>query len=158
MAKLSCVLDASGINRSSLDFTRGGYGIPSSVLSELKDERVRSRVEDSIRVGDVTVVAPGGDSLEKASATAKETGDISSLSRPDLDVLAAAIEHGLTIVSDDYAIQNTAARLGIRVEATSQKAISRQLTWVWSCEGCGRKMEGPGACGVCGHKARKRPA
>ena len=55
MAKLSFVLDASGINRSSFDYSAGGFGIPQSVLSELRGETARTAVEEGIRNGSIKI-------------------------------------------------------------------------------------------------------
>jgi endoribonuclease Nob1 len=158
MDKLKFVLDASGIIRSDMDYSLGGYGVPPSVLSELRGETAKTAIEEGIRSGSVKVLTIGEAGLRKAYAAAQETGDISALSQPDLDVLACAVEYGLKVVSDDYAIQNTAARLGVAVVSTTQEPIRRRIEWKWSCGGCGKAMDGSGVCGVCGHKARKKPS
>ncbi|MFH1054960.1 MAG: hypothetical protein V1744_02570 [Candidatus Altiarchaeota archaeon] len=155
--KLACILDTSGILRSSLDYSKGGYGITQSVLDEVIEEPARTAVMEALRAGNVKLVEFSGKSLEEVSKAASETGDIDSLSQTDLGILAAAYEHNLIIFSDDYAIQNTAAKLGVKVVPATQDGIKRQLRWVWSCPGCGKKMEGPGACAICGHKGRKKP-
>jgi endoribonuclease Nob1 len=152
------VLDASGVLRSSLDFCSGGYLMPHSVHAEIRDDSARLAVDEAIRRGDIGVCEPGAKSLAEAEEAAKATGDAHALSRADLDVLALALETGGMIASDDYAIQNTAAMLSIPVRGTSQEGIKKEFRWGWGCGGCGAKMEGPGVCGICGHKARKRPA
>lgn len=157
MVKIVRVLDASGINRGSLDFSEGGYCIPPSVRRELHEGNAKTAVEEAIRAGSIVVSEPAKASLETVAEAAKETGDITSLSGPDMDVLAAAAESGLIIVSDDYAIQNTASKLGLKVEATSQKGIEKRITWSWTCGGCGKKASGPGTCPVCGHRNKRRP-
>jgi endoribonuclease Nob1 len=158
MAVITHLLDASGILRGSLDWSGRSFGITKSVLDEVRSGTAGCAIEEAVARGDVRVLPFGAGSLVKAREAASKTGDIHSLSGPDLDVLAAALEHGLTIVSDDYAIQNTAATLGIRTEGTSQEPIRRRIVWAWVCGGCGRGMGGPGSCGVCGHRGRRKPA
>jgi UPF0271 protein len=152
----SFVLDASGVIRSTLDFSSGGYAIPSSVRRELQAEPARTAVEEGIRNRDIKIVEPSREGLQKASKAAEETGDINTLSPADLDVLAVALENNLTVISDDYAVQNTAAKLGLKVQATTHKGIEKQLMWKWACSGCGREMKAQGECPICGHKAKKK--
>jgi len=157
MVRAFSVLDASGIIRGSLDFTRGNYLVPKAVLDEILGETTKCALEEAIRRGDIHVIEPGEKSLRKVVDAAKETGDIKSLSKADLDVLALAVERKAEIVSDDYAVQNTATKLKLKTQATTHRGIRREITWVWACIGCGKRMEGPGECAVCGHTARKKP-
>ena len=151
------ILDASGILRSSMDYSRGGYAITGSVLQELASELAKTIIEENIRKGNIKIMSCTEKGLSAARQAASQTGDISALSGQDLEVLACAKEHGLTILSDDYAIQNTAAKMGLKTVSSTQKGISREITWVWSCQGCGKGMAGPGICEICGHKGRRRP-
>ncbi len=56
------------------------------------------------------------EALQKARQAASETGDLSVLSPADLDVLAKALEYGATVATDDYAVQNVALHLGLKIE------------------------------------------
>jgi endoribonuclease Nob1 len=158
MEKHAFVLDASGINRSAMDYSSGGFLIPRPVYLELSSEGARTAIDAALGRGDVRLVDADDEHLKKASIAAQETGDIFRLSKADLDVLAVACRHGASILSDDYAIQNTAAKMGINVVSVTQEGIRKQIKWVWACGGCGRSMEGAGVCAVCGHKARRRPS
>ena len=154
--KEGAVLDASGILRSDLDFTRGDYVITPSAYEEVIAEPARTVLEEAVNSGSVRVITPSKQALERVTAAATATGDLPILSKTDLDVLAAAWALGLPAITDDYAIQNTAAHLGIKCIHTSQEGIRRRFSWVWMCSGCGRETEGPGECEVCGHKARRK--
>jgi len=154
---LKYVLDASGINRSSHDYSQGGYCIPKSVYDEIREDTARTAVEEAVRAGLIKVLEPSAEYASKARSAAEETGDLKSLSQPDQEVLALGLEHMLTIVSDDYAIQNTAAKLGLDVSPVTQDGIKKRIKWIWTCRGCKRTMSGPGECNVCGHKAAKKP-
>jgi UPF0271 protein len=155
MKKRIFVLDACGIMRSTMDFSSGGFRIPDSVYRELLSESSKTAIDASILRGDVVRASPDDVSLLKASDAARETGDISRLSSADLDVLALALESNATIVSDDYAIQNTARLIGVTVVPVTQDGIRKQVSWVWSCSGCGRSMSQQGECDVCGHRAKR---
>jgi len=151
------VLDASGVLRGALDFSSGDYLITPSVLSEIAEDTAKTAVEEGIRSDCIKIAEPGGTSLRRASEAASATGDLGSLSQADLDVLAVALDWGLAVISDDYAVQNVAAELGLRVSKTVHDGIKKRVKWVWACGGCGKRMGGPGVCEVCGHKAVKKP-
>ncbi len=151
------VLDTSGILRSDLDFSKDEYIITNSVLSELLDESARIAVESALKSGNIVVVEPNEKFLEKVRKTATKTGDISEISSTDFDILAVALERNLTIISDDYRIQNVASALDLRFETTTHEGIKHKLRWFKVCEGCGRKysMESD-LCEVCGSRLKKK--
>jgi endoribonuclease Nob1 len=157
MADTTLVLDASGIIRSTLDYSGGGYLIPESVYQEIRSQTAKTAVEEAVRRGDIRVVQTDERRLAQVKKAAEVTGDISSLSGPDMDVLAVALAHNAAINSDDYAIHNTAAKLGLKVVGTSQEGIRKNIRWIWSCTGCGKSMGGAGICQICGHRAGRKP-
>ena len=69
------------------------------------------------------------DWLVRATATARETGDLPRLSDVDLDVLALALGLDADLVTDDYRLQNTYSHAGgtfTPVVNAASKAV-----WVW---------------------------
>jgi UPF0271 protein len=72
-----------------------------------------------------------------------------------LDVLAKALEYRAVLATDDYALQNVALHLGLKIEPIGQPRIKRLLKHVQRCQGCGSKFEGE-ACPDCGTPARKK--
>ncbi|NYT02370.1 MAG: hypothetical protein GKC10_06420 [Methanosarcinales archaeon] len=122
-----------------------------SVERELKDIRSRMRLQ----ISQVRVEEPTREALGRAVQAARETGDISTLSSTDLDLLGKAVECQGTIATDDYAVQNVALHLGIAIEPVAQHGIRRKLKRSQKCPGCGRPFEGD-LCPVCGTPPRKR--
>ena len=123
------------------------------VEAELKDIGSRSRLS----IFNTKVESPLSDALNKVLSAAKETGDIFALSKTDLDVLAKAWEYRdrAALASDDYAVQNVALHLGLKVSPVAQPMIKRRLRHVRKCYACGRTFEGE-ACPDCGTALRKR--
>ncbi|MGB9901930.1 NOB1 family endonuclease [Methanothrix sp.] len=124
-----------------------------AVEQELKD--IRSRIK--LQISDVRIEPPTKETLKRATDAARETGDLSRLSKTDLEVLAKAIEYDAALATDDYALQNVAAHLGLRVEPVVQRGIRRLIKRTQRCPGCGRAFEGD-LCPVCGTppKIRKK--
>ena len=103
---------------------------------------------------------PEDDAVERIERAARETGDLSVLSRTDVRLVAAAFELDCPLVTDDYAMQNVAEKLDLRVEVIAREGISERRDWRFQCAGCGREFdENHDRCPVCGSDlSRKNPA
>jgi UPF0271 protein len=122
-----------------------------AVEAELKDITAKSR----LYIFEARVESVSPQSLKAARSAAAETGDLKALSPADLDVLAKALEYKAVLATDDYALQNVALHLGLKIEPIGQPRIKRKLKHVQRCQGCGRSFEGE-ACPDCGTPARKK--
>lgn len=133
-----------------------------AVVNEVRDAASAMHLsvlqEKGLRVEPVDV-----SQIKSVLDAARHTQDIDKLSETDIQVIAKAKEHGATIVTDDYAIQNVAAVLGIKVRPLMQKKIRSVYVGVRKCAGCGHKSESDTICPVCGTatkrmKSTRRPA
>jgi UPF0271 protein len=89
---------------------------------------------------------------------AEETGDLDVLSETDVAVLALAGDEEAKLVTDDYAMQNVAAGLGVEVEGFAKDGISEEREWIWYCPACGEhEGDRKGECPVCGAELKRRP-
>jgi len=122
-----------------------------AVESELKDLRSKSL----LHIYEARVESPSAQALRAARSAATKTGDIRLLSPADLEVLAKALEYGAALATDDYALQNVALHLGLKIEPIGQPRIKRLRRHVQKCQGCGKSFEGE-ACPDCGTPARKK--
>jgi UPF0271 protein len=103
---------------------------------------------------------PDPDIIERVRRAAGASGDRETLSATDVQLLAAALELGGVLVTDDYAIQNVAEKLDLGVEAIAREGIDEVRDWQFQCQGCGREFdESHDRCPVCGSDlARKNPS
>lgn len=129
----------------------------ASVVDELRTRETMMRFEVALEGG--ARVEPIDPAIRKqVIAAARTTKDLEVLSSTDIDVLAKALEYGkdAVILTDDYAIQNTASILGIRFMPVVQKKIRDVLEWDKQCFGCHRRFPEGDICPVCGSELRKR--
>ncbi|HEC89888.1 MAG TPA: nucleic acid-binding protein, partial [Thermoplasmatales archaeon] len=104
---------------------------------------------------------PSKDMIEIIRRKITETGD--RLSEADIELLALALEFkgediSVTILTDDYGIQNTADELDIAYQGIEQRGITKKFKWIWRCQGCGKVfMEKFTVCPVCGSKMKPIP-
>lgn len=105
----SLVLDAGPlVTQSPLRGLAKKYYIPPSVVEEMKDKRARDHLAwlQSEAAGcEIEIIQPGPEAMVAVTVFAKQTGDYSVLSRPDLNVLALtyALEvqkHGMWRIRD----------------------------------------------------------
>jgi len=156
------LLDTSAIIRSDLNFSEDNYFVTPNVLREVQDENIKLILNSAIKKGFVKIAEPANDSIQRVVDAATETGDVKFLSETDVEILAAALQGNLTIVTDDYAIQNVAKKLNLNYEPLVQEGIRQEIKWICVCEGCGKKYTldtNKGVirtCDVCGSQVRKR--
>lgn len=128
-----------------------------SVVNELKDENSRT----IMGLMDIRVEAPLESSKKEVLSKARITKDSEELSATDIDILSKALEYKQTydnsvLVTDDYAVQNTAIQLGIEVMPAGQKKIKDVIIWEKACIGCKRRFPEGDECPVCGSQLKKR--
>jgi UPF0271 protein len=126
----------------------GRFLTAPSVIAEVRDAAARCRLELALERG-LAVLEPSAEALRAVEAGAGASGDADRLSATDRDLLALALEHGGTLVTDDFALQNAAHRLGVGCRPIAQRRPEARRRG-YRCTGCGRYGDGPGECPVCG--------
>jgi len=127
-----------------------------SVVEELHDEKSRTIME----LMNVRVEPPLLSFKKKVKTKAGITRDSEELSGTDIDILAKALEYSereeTVLVTDDFAVQNTAIQLGLKVMPAGQRKIKDVLIWEKQCIGCKRRFPQGDECPVCGSQMKKR--
>ncbi len=127
-----------------------------SVVKELRDENARTALE----LMNVRVEPPLESFKNVVRSKAGITKDSEELSHTDIDILAKALEYSkreeTILVTDDFAVQNTAIQLGVKVMPIAQRKIKDVLIWEKQCIGCKRRFPEGEVCPVCGSPLKKR--
>jgi len=108
-------------------------------------------------------VEPSREFLRAARRAADEAGERQALSDADIGLVAMGLQlrsegREVTILSDDYSVQNLAAALGIRFKPLAAAGIKLLFKWSLYCPAC-RKLHPPTAdllCARCGGPLRRR--
>lgn len=150
-------LDASAFY-SGIAFLSGGKTCVTTgaVFEEIKHVKAAA-LDALVQAGNLRVIDPEEKSAGAVSAAAKKTGDGTKLSAADVSILALALERGATLASDDYAVANVAAALGVKVSCSSGKGIRETRKYISYCSACSRafapeKIE----CPLCGNRLKRR--
>ena len=151
------VLDSSFfIEHRSLPSDERAVTLPE-VRDELEDTS-RFRFDAATGKG-MRLEMPSDEAVRAVRNTAEETGDASVLSETDVRLVALAHDEGATLVTDDYAMQNVASRLGVETRGAGKEHIKEERDWRYQCVGCGRVYDGNRRCDVCGSETtRKNPS
>jgi UPF0271 protein len=149
---MTLVLDAS-VFFSEIPVEGPAWTTPS-VVGELADLHAKCRFEALAAMG-LSVREPRDEDLARVDAAAVRTGDAGVLSATDREILALALELSAVLVTDDFAVQNVAHRLGIETRSIRQRA-ARAIRWRYRCSGCGRYWREPGDCPVCGAAIKRK--
>jgi UPF0271 protein len=129
------------------------YTTPS-VVEELRDLTSKCRFDLLTEAG-LQVRLPDASERSYILTAAGKSGDLPVISGTDCDVLALARELGATLVTDDFAIQNVAADLGIPVLSLQQRP-AKKVQWKFRCSGCGRYFKTDGECPICGSAIKRK--
>jgi len=137
------VVDSSVLIEGFLPPSNWEIIIPPSIHEEVR----RKGLEFSI----FKIISPRREFIKKVREIAEKSGDLSVLSRADIEALALALEESAILVTDDYAMQNVAEYLGIKWLSVHQKGIKERRRWKWRCTSCGRYFSKYyEKCPVCG--------
>ena len=157
------VLDTSAIlSGKPINFENNKIITSQGVSKELKPGgRDYTSFQYLIEKG-LSIQIPKKESINKINEIVAKTGDANRLSKTDIEILALAYELNknseklVTIITDDYSIQNIANYLDIKFETINQKGITKRFKWINRCQGCGKKFKDDiNICPICGAETKK---
>lgn len=130
--------------------------LSDKLKNEIKSFQARAVLELLEAERRIIYANPSLGSIKKAKQAAVLSGDIASLSEPDLNVIALSLDYpGSTVISDDNAVQNVCSHLSIEVETYSFKIKARRV-YFWRCIGCKSVFKTKSSvCPECGNKLHR---
>ncbi len=124
----------------------------SDVIDEIKDKVNALKISGM----NIRILEPRESSIKEIKRIAQDTGDLEKLSKTDIKILALAKEKELSIISDDYSIQNVAQKIGINYVSLFNKKISKTVKWRKYCNNCRSFFEKIVKCPKCGGVLTRR--
>jgi UPF0271 protein len=134
------------------------------VLNELQGNKFGSSSQvPLINDASIRVLTPNEESLRRVNEVADSSGEV-SLSETDRSLIALALElkdngYEPILVTDDYALQNSASMMNLRFQPYAEKGITNRYRWRLVCPGCFREYKFSNrieTCPVCGTKLKKK--
>jgi endoribonuclease Nob1 len=150
-----------------LDATSFYAGIPFSsqeqsfttplVFEEIKHiKKSHDAVQILIDLDRLRIIEPEQENTNFVLEKAKNTGDLSELSKEDVSVLALCVQLKGELVTDDYTVSNVAKHLNLKVIPIMTKGISKILDSAYICPACNKIYEKISNCPICGSKLKKK--
>jgi UPF0271 protein len=150
-----------------LDATSFYAGIPFSsqeksfttplVFEEIKHiKKSHDAVQALIDLDRLQIIEPNKKNTNFVLEKARNTGDLSELSKEDVSVLALCVQLNGELVTDDYTVSNVAKHLNLKVIPIMTKGISKVLDSVYICPACNKVVEKISNCPICGSKLKKK--
>ncbi len=158
------VLDATAFYAGVPYTSLATYYTTDSVVKEVSHRKSKSvSVEDLVEAGRLRIYNPSTKSVERVQEAAQKSGDILSLSEADISVVALALElkergSDITVISDDYAVENVSSILGIKRVSVMTGGIKKVVEWLTYCPGCGKVFRDQRIriCDVCGSTLKQK--
>ncbi len=162
MKQPTYILDTSALlSGKPINISSGPMITAPGVAAELRPGGRDYRSFQLLQEKGLGIYKPSAASVARVRKAATRSGDIARLSPTDLEVLAVALDINMDpvqeaiVLTDDYSIQNLARSLQVKYLGLSQEGITRRITWVVCCPGCGRRFaDKVSVCPVCGTKTR----
>lgn len=150
------VLDASAFYAGTPFLSGKECYTTSLVLEEIRHVKTAA-LDGLMDAGNLQVVDPEPKHTQAVKKVAEKTGDLRQLSQADISILALALQMKGTLVTDDYALANVAATMGVKVSSSSGKGIKETRKWISYCSACGKAF-GPKEteCPLCGNRLKRR--
>ncbi len=162
------VLDTSaviaGLLQSGMDLKM--YTTPL-VIDEARGRGYSSFLrKEAQNARDLAVMEATPDIINTVKAKIRQMGESARLSDTDISVISLAIylrnegNTDVTIMSDDYSLQNVASSLGLTTKSSNTQGISKQFEWSYYCPACFKNYNKPPKdmlCGLCGTKLKRKP-
>ena len=134
------------------------YCTTQAILDEVKHiKKSHGAIEALIESNTLQILNSDRESIQNVVVAARETGDYAILSEADISIIALALQLGIMLVTNDYAVANVATTLKIPVKSVAGKGITHTRRWIAYCSACGRAF-GPNAkeCRLCGNRLRRK--
>ena len=130
-------MDASAFY-AGVPFSSGLKWITSSlVFDEIQHIKKSYRALDAlIESGNLIILQPDDASITAVENAAKQSGDISKLSKADISILALAYQMKRILLTDDYSIANVSSRLNVVVKTIGNQGIKRIRRSIAFCPAC----------------------
>jgi len=140
------------------------YYTTPQVISELAHNRVlKMAISALIESRRLIITEPTHQIVDETKLMANRSGDVIKLSDTDVSIVALGIQlkrdgYDITIVSDDYSIQNLVKFFKLKFSPVMVKGILKTVRWSIYCSGCGKVFHKSDAtiCNICGTKLKRK--
>ncbi|MCD7781329.1 MAG: ribonuclease VapC [Methanosphaera sp.] len=154
---MTYILDASGLingfySKKTLNI------MTSSTVAEIKDIKTELLLDELLNQNLLKIMDVSYSDDKEFMDALVGSGDIMRLSSTDKDIVSLALKlkrkgDDITVITDDYSMQNALKLLGINFKSVLTKGINDTIKWQRICKGCRKEYPSDSKieeCEVCG--------
>ncbi len=160
------IMDASALIAGQVEVGENTrLATTTDILEEVRSKMTQVRISGWLDAGILMPMEPAPEFITQAKQAASKTGDLRVLSKNDLALVALALDilknhegSTVTMLSGDFAIENTAKALNIKVDSITP-GIKKTIQWEWYCPAChklGFLDQTLRECDACGTPLKRR--
>lgn len=151
------VLDASAFYSGIHIFSGKKCYTTSKVFDEINHiKKSFSIMESLIDSGNLIIQDPSDEIIDFVISKSKQIGNYNSLSSADISIISLAYDLKLTLITDDFAVQNLSLILGINVRSLGNSGIKKLRRYINYCPCCGKVYNNQIECTACGVKIKRK--
>lgn len=129
----------------------------SAIFNEIKHiKKNYEAVNALLETKKLDIIDPEIKYTEQVLLKAKDTGDFQNISKEDISVIALCLQLKAELVTDDFAVSNTAKHLKLTVIPVMTEGITRVVDWIYFCPACHKTFSQISECPLCGNKLRRK--
>ncbi len=137
----------------------------TDILEEVRSQMTHVRISGWLDAGILMPMEPAPEFIKQAKEAATKSGDLRVLSKNDIALLALSLDilknhegSTVTMLSGDFAIENTAKFLNVKVDSITP-GMKKTIQWEWYCPACHKRgFTDPSLreCDACGTPLKRR--
>ena len=151
------VLDATAFYAGIPFASNDSFMTTSMVFEEIHHiKKKQGALEMLQQTGRLQIRDPSEDYITTVKETAVKTGDIITISKQDMSIIALCIETQGEIITDDFAISNVAKNIGLKISPIMTKGIKDVGKWIHYCPGCRTNHPNGVECPICATPLKRK--
>ncbi len=151
------VLDATAFYAGIPFASNDSFMTTSMVFEEIHHiKKKQGALEMLQQTGRLQIRDPSEDYITTVKETAVKTGDIITISKQDMSIIALALENKIELITDDFAVTNVARQLKIQTSSLMTQGIGIVGKWINYCSMCGKEFLKEKECPICGSKLNRK--
>ena len=129
----------------------------SAVYEEIQHIKTKQGILEMLQqTNRLQIREPSQEIIDIVEEASIKTGDITTISKQDISIIALALENNIEMITDDFAVTNVAKQLKIQTSSLMTEGISIVGKWISYCSMCGKEFSKEKECPICGSELNRK--
>ena len=151
------VLDATAFYAGIPFASNDSFMTTSAVYEEIQHIKTKQGILEMLQqTNRLQIREPSQEIIDIVEEASIKTGDITTISKQDISIIALALENNIEMITDDFAVTNVAKQLKIQTSSLMTEGISIVGKWISYCSMCGKEFSKEKECPICGSELNRK--